>query len=123
MFTIPKGAQGNLLITLTWLIMGIRILITLVPRAFLFVDKCEDLKLVLLCKGNLEHKEIRASDWLKHPISMLIILFFHVLHSRFGFAIQKAYLKFEHRQHRAALYNDIGNFMVPHFYPIGNSTG
>ena len=66
-FTISKEAQGNLLITLTWLIRGTGSLITLVPRAFLFVDKSEHLILILLCKTNLERKEIRAPDWLKPP--------------------------------------------------------
>ena len=62
-FTIPNGAQGNLLITVTCLInREIRNLITLVPRAFLFVDKGEQLILVLLCKANLECREICASD-------------------------------------------------------------
>ena len=64
-FTIPRGAQGNLLITLTCLISRrIRNLITLVPRALLFVEKGEHLILVLLCKANLELKEISATDWL-----------------------------------------------------------
>ena len=62
-FTIPKGAQGNLLITITCLIYrGIRNLITLVPRAFLFVDKGEHLILALLSKASLECKKICASD-------------------------------------------------------------
>ena len=65
--------QGNLLITLTCLInREIRDLITLVHRAFLFVDKGEHLTLVLLCKANLESKEIRASDWLKPLVSTLL---------------------------------------------------
>ena len=46
-FTIPKG---NLLITL----------ICLINR-----DKDENLILILLCKENLENKEISASYWLK----------------------------------------------------------
>ena len=72
--TIPNGAQGNLLITITCLIhRGIRNLITLVPRAFLFVDKGEHLILVLLCRANLECKKICASDWLK-PISTLFYI-------------------------------------------------
>ena len=71
-FTISKGAKGNLLINVTCLInRGIRNLITLVPRAFLFVDKGEDFILVLFCKAKLERKDICASDWLKPPISML----------------------------------------------------
>ena len=71
-FTISKGAQGNLLINLTCLInRGIRNLITLVPRACLFVDKGEDFILVLFCKAKLERKDICASVWLKPPISML----------------------------------------------------
>ena len=91
-FTISKGAQGNLLITLTCLInRGIRNLITLVPGAFLFVGKGEDFILVLFCKAKLERKDICASDWLKPPISMLLTLGFYVLHSRFGFALQEAY--------------------------------
>ena len=94
MFTIPKWAQGNLLITLTCLInRGIRNLIILVPRVFLLMDKGEHLILVLLCKGNLECKEICASDWLlKPPISTLLTLVFYVLHSRFGFVLQEVYL-------------------------------
>ena len=36
-----------------------------------FMDKGEHLILVLLCEGNLEHKEICASDWLK-PIYVLV---------------------------------------------------
>ena len=70
--------------------MGIRNLITLVPRAF-FVDRCENLILVLLCicKADLECKEIRASDWLKPPISTLLALVFFILHSRFGFAYKE----------------------------------
>ena len=92
MFTIPKGAKGNLLITITSLTYwGITNLITLVPRAFLFVDEGEHLILALLCKANLECKEICASDWLK-PISTLLSLVFYVLHCRFGFALQEAYL-------------------------------
>ena len=54
-------------------------MITLVPRVFLFVDKGEHLILVLLCKANLEHREICASDWLK-PMSMLLILAFFMLY-------------------------------------------
>ena len=62
-FTIPKEAQENLLITITCLIYrGIRNLITLVPRAFLFVDKGEHLLLALSSKLSLECKKICASD-------------------------------------------------------------
>ena len=55
MFTIPKGAQKNLLITQgntgTCLInRG-----NLVSRAFLFVEKGEHLIFVLLCKANLKY--------------------------------------------------------------------
>ena len=71
-------------------------LITLIPRAFLFMDKDEHLILVLLFKANLEHKEISASNWLKPPISMLLTLVFYVLPSRFGFALQ-IYLQFKCR--------------------------
>ena len=71
--------------------MVINKLITLVPRAFLFVNKGEHLILALLCKANLERKKICASDWLK-SISTLLALVLHVLHSRFGFALQEAYL-------------------------------
>ena len=75
-FTIPKGAQGNLLISLACLInRGIRNLITIVPRAFLFTEKVEHLILVLLCNANIERKEIRAYDWLKPPISTLLTFF------------------------------------------------
>ena len=52
---------------------------------------CPQGLLALLCKANLECKEIRASDWLK-PISTLLTLVFYVLHSRFGFPLQEAYL-------------------------------
>ena len=55
------------------------------------MDKGKHLILVLLCKANLECKEICASDWLI-PISTLLTLAFYVLHSRFGFALQEAYL-------------------------------
>ena len=55
---------------------GIKNVITLVPWAFLFVDKGEHLISVLLCKSNLECKKICASDWLKLPTSMLITLVF-----------------------------------------------
>ena len=88
----PRGPQWNLLIAPTCLInRGIRYLITLVPRAFLFVDKGEDFILVLFCKAKLERKDICASDWLKPPISMFLTLGFYVLHSRFGFVLQEAY--------------------------------
>ena len=73
----PRGPQWNLLIAPTCLInRGIRYLITLVPRAFLFVDKGEDFILVLFCKAKLERKDICASDWLKPPISMFLTLVF-----------------------------------------------
>ena len=76
-FTISKEAQGNLLITLACLInRGIWDLITLVPRAFLFVNKVEHLVLVLICKADAEHKEIHASDWLKPLIAMLLLTLF-----------------------------------------------
>ena len=52
--------------------MGFWDLITLISRAFLFVSEGEHLILVLLYKADLEHKEICASDWLKHPISTLL---------------------------------------------------
>ena len=75
--TIIKGAQGNLLMTLTCLInRRIWDLITLVPRAFLFVNKVEHLVLVLICKADAEHKEIHASDWLKPLIAMLLLTVF-----------------------------------------------
>ena len=79
-------------VTLTCLINGeIRNLITLVPSYFFLVNKGERLILVLLCKANLEHKEIFASDWLTPPVSMLLthihFVFFCVLHSRFGFVL------------------------------------
>ena len=93
MFTIPKVAQENLLITLTCLVnRRITNLITHVPRPLLFVEKGGHLILVLFCKANLERKEISASDWLKPRISMLLTLVFYVLHSRFGFALQEAHL-------------------------------
>ena len=60
-----------------------------------------DVLLDSLRKTNLEHKEICASDWLKPPISKLrnhvFFRFFYVLHSRFGFASQEAYLQFKHK--------------------------
>ena len=88
----PRGCKGTL-ITFTCLInRGIRNLITLVPGAFLFVGKGEHLILILLCKENLEHKEICSSDWLKLPISRVLTLVFYFLHSRFGLALQEAYL-------------------------------
>ena len=62
------------------------------PQAPFFVEKGGHLILVLLCKANLERKEISASDWSKPPISMLLTLVFYILHSRFGFALQEAYL-------------------------------
>ena len=83
---------------------------------------------VILHKANLEHKEVCASDWLK-PISMLLTqihfgsLFFYVLYSRSGFMLQEVYLQFRLNYHRGALNNNVGNFMVSHFYPIGNSAG
>ena len=84
---IPKRAQGNLK------------LLSLVLKVFLFVDKGEHLILVLLCKANLERKEICASDSVKtsyihiaNPYSLWL-----VLHSRFGFALQEAYLQFRCR--------------------------
>ena len=58
--------------TLTCLINGSENLITLISKAFLFKKKGEHLILVLLCKANLEHKEICASDWLKPCISVLL---------------------------------------------------
>ena len=64
----------------------------LLPRSFLFVDKGENLMLVLSCKANLERKKICTSDWLKPLKSTMLTLFFYVLHSRFGFAQQEAYL-------------------------------
>ena len=92
-FTIPKGVQENLLITLTCLInTRIRNLITLVPRAFLFVGKGERLILVLLCKANLEHEEICASDWLK-PMSMLLILVFLCLTFQIWLCITRGLFK------------------------------
>ena len=109
-------------ITLTYLInRGIRSLITVIHSAFFFVNKDGHLILVLLCKTNLECKEICNSEWLKPPISTLLTLLFYVVLSRFGFALQEAILQFKHRQHRRAFSNDLGNFMVFHFYPIGNS--
>ena len=54
LFTIPKGAQGNLLITLTCLTnRGIRNLVILGPRVFLFVDKGKplDIGLAMQCKS------------------------------------------------------------------------
>ena len=87
-FTIPKGVQWNLLITLTCLINGNQ---KFDPLALVFVDKVEHLILVLLCKANLEYKEVCASGWLK-PISTLPTLVFYVLHSRFGFALEEVYL-------------------------------
>ena len=97
MFLIPKGAQENLLITqgnteICLINRRIKNLITLVPRSFLLVDKGEHLVFILLCKANLECKEIHASDWLKPPMPLWLTLFFYALHARFGFAIQKAYL-------------------------------
>ena len=68
-FTIPKRLQGNPLITLTCLNRWSRNLISVVPMTFLFVDKHEHL-MVLLCKANLERKEIGASDWLKPPVQV-----------------------------------------------------
>ena len=68
-FTIPKGAQGNLICLIN---MEIRNLITLVPRAFLFVEVGEHFILVLLCTANVECKEICASDWLKPPTSTVL---------------------------------------------------
>ena len=62
------------------------------PQGLSFVDRGEHLILVLLYKTNLECQEIPTSDWLKSPISMWLTLVFHVLHSRFGFALQEAYL-------------------------------
>ena len=69
---IPKGVQGNLLITVTCLINR---KVTLVSRIIRFVEKGEHLIMVLLCKGNLDCKEIRASDLLK-PIFMSLTFFF-----------------------------------------------
>ena len=43
------------------------------------MDEGEHLILVLLRKANLEHKETCASDWLKHPIPLLLT------HMCFGF--------------------------------------
>ena len=91
-FTIPKGAQGKLLITITCLIYnGIRNLIALVPRVFLFVEKGEHLILALLCKENLECKEVCASDWLK-PISTLPISFFLCFTYQIWFCITRSLL-------------------------------
>ena len=59
--------------------------------AFLFVDQDQHLILVLLCKANLEYNKIFASDWLK-PMLTHIYFDFYVLHSKFGFALQEAYL-------------------------------
>ena len=64
------------------------------------MEEGEHLILVLLHKANLGHKEICASDWLK-PLHLqcqpIFTLVFHVLHSGFGFALQKAYLQFNYR--------------------------
>ena len=66
-------------ITLICLINRVIInLITLIPKAFLFVNEDDHLVLVLLCKANLECQKICASDWLK-PTSMLL------MHIHFGF--------------------------------------
>ena len=99
-------------------------LIALVPRVFFLWVRVKIL-LDLLGKTNLEHKEICASDRLK-TISMFLT---HVLFGFLCFAfqiwlcvIQEAYLQFKQTQHIRALNNDIENFMVPLFYPIGNST-
>ena len=46
------------------------------PHDLSFCGQRCNLILVLLCKANLEHKEIRASVWLKPPISMLLTLVF-----------------------------------------------
>ena len=56
------------------------------------MDKGEHLMLVLLCKANLECKEVCASDWLKPLKSMLLTLVFYVLRYGFDFALQEAYL-------------------------------
>ena len=61
-------------------------------RVLLFVNEDEHLILVLLCKENLEHKEICATYLLKPPISMLLThihIVFLCLHSRFGFLLQE----------------------------------
>lgn len=74
-------------------------MVTLVTRAFLFVDEGEHLVFVLVYKANLECQEIWASDWLEPPISTLLSysLWVYVLHAKFGFALQEVYLQFKHR--------------------------
>ena len=56
---------------------------------------------MLLRRANHEHKETCASDRLKPLISILTtqihVGFCYVLHSRFGFVLQEAYLQFKRR--------------------------
>ena len=46
------------------------------PEGLSFLNKGEHLTLVLLCKANLEHKEICAFDWLKPIFTLLIQILF-----------------------------------------------
>ena len=100
-------------------------LITLISRAFLFVNKGEHFILVLLCKANLEHKEICASDWVSYiqvanPYSLWVFMFYI---PDLALCYKKPYSSSLGSMHRRALNNDFGNFMMSHFYPIDNSTG
>ena len=66
-------------------------MITLVLRAFLVVDKDEYLILILLCKANLECKEICVSDWLKPISTVLALLFYNLYTFQIWFCVE-AYL-------------------------------
>ena len=84
---------------------------------------CGQERTVLLCKSNLEQGN-SASDWLKLPISTLLTQIhfgFLCFISQIWLCITRSLFTVNHREHRGALNNDIGNCMVSHFYPIDNS--
>ena len=98
-------------------------LITLISRAFLFVNKGEHFILVLLCKANLEHKEICASDWLSYiqvanPYSLWVFMFYI---PDLALCYKKPYSSSLVSMHRRALNNDFGNFIIltPLIIPLG----
>ena len=85
-------------------------LITLIPRAFLWVNESEHLILVLLHKANLEHNKACASDWLKPPISTLLT------HIHFGFLF---YIPDLALCYKKSIYSS----SIGHFHVTDNSTG
>ena len=66
----PRGAKKTKISFSCLINGGTRNLITLVPRGFFRTRM--NILLDLLCKTDLQRKEICTSDWLKPPISTLL---------------------------------------------------